>query len=104
MTPLELEQMTLDQILIVMLPEEALGATANRNRKVTMDIADAAAAGCDLSKIFASKSKVKEILERRKRGESVVDGRLRTKQEQREERRLALIRQRQEQVATAKDV
>jgi len=95
--------MTLDQILIVMLPEETLGATVNRGRKEKLDIAGAAEIGCDLDKIFSGKSKVKEILERRKRGESVVDGKLRTKQDQREERRLALMRQRQTQAAIVGD-
>lgn len=92
--------MTLDQVLILWLPEEAIGLSMARCRTEKMDIAAAGAAGCDLSKIFSGKkSKVAEILARRKQGAVFVDGALLTKQQQREQRRLEMERRKAEEQA-----
>lgn len=92
--------MTLDQILIVMLPADALGEAGKSGRTEKMTMEAAGAAGCDLSKIFGGKkSKVAEILERRKQGAVVVDGALLTKQQQREQRRREMERRKAEEQA-----
>lgn len=92
--------MTLDQILIVMLPADALGKVGKSGHAQKMSMEAAGAAGCDLSKIFGGKkSKVAEILARRKQGAVFIDGALMTKQQQREQRRLEMERRKAEEQA-----
>ena len=70
--------MTLDQVYVLVLPPEVLGASGAGGKKEKVDLREAKQLGVDLAAVFGRKSKVQDILARRGLGgagqTTVADG------------------------------